>query len=537
MTRSAGESLRAVVIAGKGRNFQAGADINWLDAVRRASPQENLRASRMTAEAVQRLNLLPVPTVALVQGACFGGGTGIVAACDIVIAADNATFSIAEVRIGVAGTIIIPQLNDAIGLRQVRRYALTGERFDAKEAHRIGLVHEIVPLAELEADGERIVGHLLANGPEAIAQTKICALRSAWSHLDDAAFTGLIESHAAKRQSDEAAEGFAAFLEKRPARWNAALKQRARTCRIPLEWPKFPLVPAKAGTQSVLEIGKGLLDSRLRGNERAIGMLPIEIRDVTLIYDTPGGKVPGVKDVSFNIDASEFLCIVGPSGCGKSTLLNMIAGFLAPASGEIRIGGKAVTGHGMDRGVVFQDFAQLFPWRTALGNVSFGLEMKGVPKEERETIAREQLRLVKLEKFTGSFPHHLSGGMQQRVAIARALAYNPAVLLMDEPFAALDALTRDDMQRLLAEVWRETRKTVIYVTHNVAEAVYLADRVVVMTPHPGTVKAVIKIPLPRPRDPLSVEFVECQKELLRYLGHDASASETAKTAVNGKQSS
>ena len=218
------ESLRAVVITGKGRNFQAGADINWLDAVRRSSPQDNLRASRMTAEAVHRLNLLPVPTVALVQGACFGGGTGIVSACDIVIAADNATFSIAEVKIGVAGTIIIPQLNDAIGLRQVRRYALTGERFDAKEAQRIGLVHEIVPLAELEAAGERIVGHLLANGPEAIAQTKVFALRSAWSHLDNAAFNELIESHAVRRQSDEAAEGFAAFLEKRPARWNAARK-------------------------------------------------------------------------------------------------------------------------------------------------------------------------------------------------------------------------------------------------------------------------------------------------------------------------
>ena len=260
-------------------------------------------------------------------------------------------------------------------------------------------------------------------------------------------------------------------------------------------------------------------------------MLPIEIRDVTLTYDTPGGKVPGVKDVSFDIAASEFVCILGPSGCGKSTLLNMIAGFLSPAAGEIRIGGKTVTGHGMDRGVVFQDFAQLFPWRTALGNVTFGLEMKGVPKQERETIAREQLRLVKLEKFTASYPHHLSGGMQQRVAIARALAYNPAVLLMDEPFAALDALTRDDMQRLLADVWRETRKTVIYVTHNVAEAVYLADRVIVMSSHPGTVKAEIRIDLPRPRDPLSVEFLDVQKELLRHLGHEGGEKEAA---TNGK---
>ena len=219
-----GKALRAAVIAGNGRNFQAGADLKWIDSVRRSSPQENLRASRMTAEAVQRLNFLPIPTVALVQGACFGGGTGIVAACDIVIAADNAVFSIAEVRVGLAGTIIIPQLNDAIGVRQVRRYALTGERFDAREARRIGLVHEIVSPAELEAAGERIVGHLLSNGPEAIAQTKICALRSAWSDLDEAAFIGLVESHAAKRQTDEAAEGLAAFLEKRPPRWPAAKK-------------------------------------------------------------------------------------------------------------------------------------------------------------------------------------------------------------------------------------------------------------------------------------------------------------------------
>jgi NitT/TauT family transport system ATP-binding protein len=246
----------------------------------------------------------------------------------------------------------------------------------------------------------------------------------------------------------------------------------------------------------------------------------IEVREVSLVYDTPSGRVPGVDGVSFDMEQSEFLCLVGPSGCGKTTLLNIIAGFLPPTGGEIRIAGRPVAGQGMDRGIVFQDFAQLFPWRTALGNVAFGLEMKGMGKAEREDVAREQLRLVKLEKFAQSYPHHLSGGMQQRVAIARALAYNPSVLLMDEPFAALDALTRDDMQRLLADVWRETRKTVIYVTHNVAEAVYLADRVIVMTSHPGRVKAEVPITLKRPRDPLSVEFLDYQKALLRHLGQD-----------------
>jgi NitT/TauT family transport system ATP-binding protein len=250
-------------------------------------------------------------------------------------------------------------------------------------------------------------------------------------------------------------------------------------------------------------------------------MAYIELRNVSLIYDTPAGRVPGVADVSFGIESSEFLCIVGPSGCGKSTLLNMIAGFLKPTGGEIHIGGKPVAGSGLDRGVVFQDFAQLFPWRTALGNVAFGLEMKGVGKAEREAMARRQLALVKLDAFADSYPHHLSGGMQQRVAIARALAYNPSVLLMDEPFAALDALTRDEMQRLLADVWRDTRKTVVYVTHNVAEAVYLADRVVVMSPHPGTVKTEVPIRLTRPRDPLSLAFIDHQKELLRHLGERA----------------
>jgi NitT/TauT family transport system ATP-binding protein len=254
----------------------------------------------------------------------------------------------------------------------------------------------------------------------------------------------------------------------------------------------------------------------------------IELSGVSLVYDTPSGQVVAVDGVSFSIEASEFLCIVGPSGCGKSTLLNIIAGFIPPSSGEVRIAGKPVTGHGLDRGVVFQDFAQLFPWRTALANVTFGLEMKGMGRPEREEIARRQLKLVKLEKFAQSFPHHLSGGMQQRVAIARALAYNPAVLLMDEPFAALDALTRDDMQRLLADVWRETRKTVVYVTHNVAEAVYLADRVVVMTPHPGKLQTELPIALARPRDPLSVEFLEHQKVLLRHLGQSAAPEHPAK---------
>ena len=249
-------------------------------------------------------------------------------------------------------------------------------------------------------------------------------------------------------------------------------------------------------------------------------MAHIEARDITLTYQTPSGAVPAVHGVSFGVDTSEFFCIVGPRGCGKSTLLNIVAGFLSPTAGEIRIGGAPVKGYGTDRGVVFQDFAQLFPWRTALGNVTFGLEMKGVPKSEREAIALEQLRLVKLENFARSYPHHLSGGMQQRVAIARALAYNPAVLLMDEPFAALDALTRDEMQRLLAEVWRTTSKTVIYVTHNVAEAVYLADRVLVMTAHPGTVKTQVPIRLARPRDPLSMEFLDYQKALLRLLSQE-----------------
>jgi methylglutaconyl-CoA hydratase len=211
--------LRAVVISGRGRHFQAGADLKWIDAVRTASREDNIAASRATAQAIWRLNAAPVPTIALVQGACFGGGTGLIAACDVVIAAEDAVFSIAEVRWGLTAAIIVPQLNDAIGVRQVRRYALTGERFSAAEAHRIGLVHAIVPAAELQAAGARIVDAALQNGPQAIAETKTLALESAWGHLDEAALTRLVELHADRRQSAEAAEGLASFAQKRSARW------------------------------------------------------------------------------------------------------------------------------------------------------------------------------------------------------------------------------------------------------------------------------------------------------------------------------
>ena len=243
----------------------------------------------------------------------------------------------------------------------------------------------------------------------------------------------------------------------------------------------------------------------------------IELQHITFEYETAEGPLTALQDVSFGVDSSEFLCVVGQSGCGKTTMLNIVAGFLRPTKGEILICGQPVTGKGFDRGIVFQDFAQLFPWRTAQRNVEFGLEMKGIPREERTETALRFLRLVNLEKFARSYPHELSGGMQQRVAIARALAYNPAVLLMDEPFAALDALTREEMQRFLVDIWRETRKTVIYVTHNVAEAVYLGDRVVILTPHPGTVKAQVRIAMPRPRDTLSVEFLEYQKAVVGHI--------------------
>ncbi|MGH6816450.1 MAG: enoyl-CoA hydratase-related protein [Hyphomicrobiaceae bacterium] len=211
--------LRVVVVRGAGRHFQAGADLIWLQTVRAASLEENERISRATAEAIDRLDRLPVPTVALVHGSCIGGGTGLVAACDVVVAAEDAQFAISEVRWGLTAAIVLPQLNDAIGARQVRRYALTAERFGAAEARRIGLVSEVVPAEDLAAAGERIVSLLLGNAPQAIAETKMLALAHAFATASTGVPQSLIESHARKRRSAEAAEGLASFAEKRAAKW------------------------------------------------------------------------------------------------------------------------------------------------------------------------------------------------------------------------------------------------------------------------------------------------------------------------------
>lgn len=202
-----------------------------------------------------------------------------------------------------------------------------------------------------------------------------------------------------------------------------------------------------------------------------------------------------LNDVSFDVRAGELVTLVGPSGCGKSTLLDLLCGLTAPTSGRILVDGRPVDGPGLDRGIVFQQYA-LFPWRTALGNVEFGLEAKGgIPKAERTRRARAFLSMVGLSDFEDRYPHELSGGMKQRVAIARSLSYDPDILLMDEPFAALDEETRESLQRELLGIWQRTGKTIVFITHSIDEAVFLGQRVVVMAARPGRIKAIVDIPI------------------------------------------
>ncbi len=243
----------------------------------------------------------------------------------------------------------------------------------------------------------------------------------------------------------------------------------------------------------------------------------IVVESLTVRFATEAGEVHALDDVNLQIGKGEFVCLLGPSGCGKTTLLNAIAGFQRPSAGRVLVDGAPVEGPSGRFGIVFQDFAQLFPWLTALRNVAFGLEVKGVPAGECVSTARRYLALVGLEGFADQYPHRLSGGMKQRVAIARALAIEPSVLLMDEPFGALDALTREELQRLLVDIWQQTRKTVVFVTHSVSEATFMADWIAVMSARPGRVSRTIPVDVSRPRDPRDPDLVEIQREIVALM--------------------
>jgi len=238
----------------------------------------------------------------------------------------------------------------------------------------------------------------------------------------------------------------------------------------------------------------------------------IRIDGVSKSYD---GKL-ALSRVDLQLMESSFTCLLGPSGCGKSTLLNMIAGFVPPTAGQVLVNDDAVIGAGADRGVVFQEYA-LFPWRTALANVEFGPLMRRKAAEERRATARHYLELVGLQAHEDKYPSELSGGMKQRVAIARALANGPSVLLMDEPFGALDAQTREVLQEELLRIWQHERKTVVFVTHSISEAIFLADRIVVMATQPGSVKELIDVPLAHPRDRSQTEFVALERHIKQLV--------------------
>ena len=238
----------------------------------------------------------------------------------------------------------------------------------------------------------------------------------------------------------------------------------------------------------------------------------IRIDGVSKAFETGGRLVTALQDIRLDIPRGQFTCLLGPSGCGKSTLLNAVAGFAPPSSGAISVDGAPVAGPGPERGMVFQEYA-LFPWMTVEDNIAFGLHIKGLGKAEIRERVGALLGLLSLSDFRQRFPKDLSGGMRQRVAIARVLALDSPVMLMDEPFGALDALTRRNLQDELLRIWAELGKTILFVTHSIEEAIYLADRIVVMTYRPGTVKRDLLVGLPRGRDPAAPEFNALKREL------------------------
>ena len=257
----------------------------------------------------------------------------------------------------------------------------------------------------------------------------------------------------------------------------------------------------------------------MAGEERNI---KLKIENVKKIYNSRNGEMIALNGVNLNIAENEFICVVGPSGCGKSTLLNIIAGLLEPTSGNVYCDGKKVVGTGTERGVVFQQYA-LFPWMTVKKNVMFGLNLQGIKGEEAEERAMQYIKMVQLEDFLNHYPKELSGGMKQRVAIARAYAVNPSVLLMDEPFGALDAQTRTQLQSELLETWEKEQKTCFFITHDVDEAIILAQTVIIMSARPGRIKEIVDINIPYPRTQetkMSPEFLDLKNHIWGQVYHE-----------------
>ena len=258
----------------------------------------------------------------------------------------------------------------------------------------------------------------------------------------------------------------------------------------------------------------------------------IEIDHVSKIFHGQGADVTALKDISFDIPEGQFVCLLGPSGCGKSTLLNAIAGFSLPTEGQVKVNGKIIAEPGPDRGMVFQEYA-LFPWMSVEENIVFGLKIRKENPQKIQNKLNELLEMLKLVDFKDRFPKDLSGGMRQRVAIARVLALDSPIMLMDEPFGALDSLTRRNLQDELLKLWAKLKKTIVFVTHSIEESIYLADRIVVMSYRPGTVKKDIIVNLPRQRNPASAEFNDLKKEISQLVMAEQARFEAAQLSATG----